>query len=166
MKSSVVTQYYTEALETPSQLPKEKLRSNRMSPVNMADVYRQSLMRPQDTLFGGRRRGRGNGYRMVLSQRHHILNHYLGEAGGKKRLFHGERRRREGRGGESGEESEAEEVRVCYGEEDEEEIEECQSIGEPWDWGEEEEESDKTRADQLRLRDGDDVVSPSLLVSQ
>ena len=39
-------------------------------------------------------------------------------------MFHEEGRRREGRGGESGEESEAEEVRVCYGEEDEEEIEE------------------------------------------
>ena len=149
---------------TPSQLPKEKLRSKKLSPANMADVYRQSLMSPQDTVFGGRRRGRGNGYRMVLSQRHHILNHYLGEAGGKKRLFHGEGRRREGRGGESGEESEAEEVRVCYGEEDEKEMEESQSIGEPWDWGEE--ESDETRADQLRLRNEDDVVSPSLLVSQ
>ena len=147
---------------TPSQLRKEKLRSKRLTPVNMADVYRQSLMSPQDTLFGRRRWGRGNGYRMVLSQRHHILNHYLGEAGGKKRLFHGERRRR---GGESGEESEAEEVRVCYGEEDEEEIEESQSIGEPWDWGKEE-KGDETRADQLRLRNEDDIVSPSLLVSQ
>ena len=47
-------------------------------------------------------------------------------------------------------------------EEDEEEMAESHSIGEPWDWGEEKE----TRADQLRLRDEDDVVSPSLLVSQ
>ena len=101
---------------------------------------------------------------MVLSQRHHILNHYLGETGGKKRLFHGKGRRR---GCESGEESEAEEVRVCYGEEDEMEMEESQSIGEPWDWGEEEEEeADETRTDQLRLRDEDGIVSSSLLVSQ
>ena len=32
---------------TPSQLPKEKLRSKR----NMTDVYRQCLMSPHDTLF-------------------------------------------------------------------------------------------------------------------
>ena len=152
---------------TPSRLPKEKqLRSKRLTPVNMTDVYRQSLMSPHDTLFGGRRRRRrGNGYRMVLSQRHRILDHYLGETGGRKRLFHEERRKRQERGCESGEESEAEEVRVCYGEEDEEEMGESWSIGEPWDWGEEE-DGDKTRTDQLRLRDEGDVVSPSLLVSQ
>ena len=141
---------------TPSQLPKKKLRS---SPVNMADVYRQSLMSPHsDHLFVGRRRG--GGYRMVLSQRHQILNRCLAKAGGR-RLFDGEQRRGEGESGES----EAEEVRVCYGEEDEKEIEDSQSIGEPWEWGEEEEESGETRTHHRRLSGEDDIVSPSLLVS-
>ena len=140
---------------TPSQMAKETLRSDR-GPINMADVYRQSLISPHDHLFG--RRGRGDGYRMVLSQRHRILNHCLAKAGGR-RLFNGaETGRREGVSGESGE-SEAEEVRVCYGEEDNEEIGDSQSIGEPWDWGEEEEE--ETRTD---LGIEEEIVSPSLLV--
>ena len=147
---------------TPSQLPKEKLRSKKFSPVNMADVYRQSLMSPHsDHLFVGRRGG--GGYRMVLSQRHQILNRCLAKAGGR-RLFDGERRRGEDVSSESGE-SEAEEVRVCYGEEDEKEIEDSQSIGEPWEWGEEEEDSGGTRTHHPMLSGEDDIVSPSLLVS-
>ena len=137
---------------TPSQVPR---RQTRRSPVNMADVCRRSLMSP-DTLFAGRGRGRGNGYKMVLSQRHQILHHCLAKAGGR-RLFRGER---EGRGNCESGESEAEEVRVCYGEEDREEIEDSQSIGEPWDWGEE-----GAMAEELRSRDEEEIVSPSLLVS-
>ncbi|CAI7999090.1 Fanconi anemia group M protein [Geodia barretti] len=153
--NSVLTQV------TPSQLPKEKLRSKKFSPVNMADVYRQSLMSPHsDHLFVGRRGG--GGYRMVLSQRHQILNRCLAKAGGR-RLFDGERRRGEDVSSESGE-SEAEEVRVCYGEEDEKEIEDSQSIGEPWEWGDEE-ESGGTRTHHPRLSGEEDIVSPSLLVS-
>ena len=148
---------------TPSQLPKEKPRSKKFSPVNMADVYRQSLMSPHsDHLFVGRRGG--GGYRMVLSQRHQILNRCLAKAGGR-RLFDGERRRgEEDVSSESGE-SEAEEVRVCYGEEDEKEIEDSQSIGEPWEWGEEEDDSGGTRTHHPMLSGEDDIVSPSLLVS-
>ena len=147
---------------TPSQLPKEKLRSKKFSPVNMADVYRQSLMSPHsDHLFVGRRGG--GGYRMVLSQRHQILNRCLAKAGGR-RLFDGERRRgEEDVSSESGE-SEAEEVRMCYGEEDEKEIEDSQSIGEPWE-EEEEEESGGTRTHHPMLSGEDEIVSPSLLVS-
>ena len=119
---------------------------------------------------------------MVLSQRHHILHHYMEKAGGKK-LFHGER---EGGGEEEGSvsgeevegtevsgegvESEAEEVMVCYGEEDKEEMEDSQSIGEPWDWGEEEvmeqEVSQEQEVDTQEMRTIElDIVSPSLLVS-
>lgn len=53
----------------------------------MADVYRQSLMSP-DTMFIDRPpRGRGgNHYRMVLSERHRILKHYMKKVtSGKKR---------------------------------------------------------------------------------
>ena len=106
----------------------------------MADVYRQSLMSP-DTLFGGR--GRGNGYRIVLSERHKILRRCLEKAEGR-RLFGVEERVT----GDSGE-SEAEEVRVCYGEE---EIEGSQSIGEPWDWDEPQEvESEEMKRDESRF---------------
>ena len=98
-----------------------------------------------DTLFRGRERGRvgGDPYRMVLSQRHRILQHYMGKAGlrggeGRKRLFSGEVEEGMGVSGEDVEgESEAEEVMVRYGEEDREELSESQSIGEPWDWAEE-----------------------------
>ena len=128
----------------------------------MADVYRQSLMSP-DTIFGGR--GRGNGYRIVLSERHKILQQCLEKAGGR-RLFGVEERVT----GDSGE-SEAEEVRVCYGEEDEEEIEGSQSIGEPWDWDEPQEvrqevESEEMKRDESRFKSEDEIVSPSLMVSR
>ena len=127
----------------------------------MADVYRQSLMSP-DTIFGGR--GRGNGYRIVLSERHTILRRCLEKAGGR-RLFGVEERVT----GDSGE-SEAEEVRVCYGEEDEEEIEGSQNIGEPWDWDEPQEvrqevESEEMKRDELRFNSEDEIVSPTLMVS-
>ena len=83
---------------------------------------------------------------MVLSERHKILRRCLEKAEGR-RLFTGEG---VSGGGVSGE-SEEEEVMVGYGEEDEEEIEGSQSIGEPWDWGEEEAlESERAR---LCLRD-------------
>ena len=124
----------------------------------MADVYRQSLM-SLDTIFGGR--GRGNGYRIVLSERHKILRRCLEKAGGR-RLFGVEERVT----GDSGE-SEAEEVRVCYGEEDEEEIEGSQCIGEPWDWDEPQEvESEEMKRDESRFKSEDEIVSPTLMVSR
>lgn len=151
-----------------------------------------------DGLFRGRARGRMGGYRMRLSQRHHILQHYMNKCGGRRgqRTFH-----RGGEGGEvisegeesgkgvseeeEGEESEAEEVMVCYGEEDREELPGSQSIGEPWDW-EEGEEMGGVQGDGVRTKDAgchhsdhhhsdqgcqqptleaEEVVSPSLLVS-
>ena len=140
-------------------------KQKKVAPANMADVYRQSLMSP-DTIFGGR--GWGNGYRIVLSERHKILWRCLEKAGGR-RLFGVEERVT----GDSGE-SEAEEVRVCYGE-DEEEIEGSQSIGEPWDWDEPQEmrlemrqevESEEMKRDELRFNSEDEIVSPSLMVSR
>ena len=120
--------------------------------VNMADVYRQSLMSPQNIF-----RERGRGGRMVLSERHKILRRCLEKAEGR-RLFTGEG---VSGGGVSGE-SEAEEVMVGYGEEDEE-IKGSQSIGEPWDW--EEEEAVESERAQLCSRDEDElIVSPNLLV--
>ena len=145
---------------TPTQHTRGKQKT--VAPANMADVYRQSLMSP-DTIFGGR--GRGNGYRIVLSERHKILRRCLEKAGGR-RLFGVEERVT----GDSGE-SEAEEVRVCYGEEDEEEIEGSQSIGEPWDWDEPQEmrqevESEGMKRDESRFNNEDEIVSPTLVVSR
>ena len=110
---------------------------------------------------------------MVLSQRHHILHHYMEKAGERRRkkLFCGEGEEEvnvsgegveeeegtsvsgEGVEGEEGTgegvESEAEEVMVQYGEEDREELSGSQSIGEPWDW-EEGEESQEVEAEGMR----------------
>ena len=72
-------------------------------------------------------------------------------------------------GGEVSGESEAEEVMVCYGEEDREEIPDSQSIGEPWDWDEAQEtESQEMSQEQEveEMRAVMEIVSPSLLVSR
>ena len=104
---------------------------------SMGDVYRRSLMSP-DTLFAGQRRRMGNQYRMVFSQRHRLLNHYINKAGfdvspsarrsgaKKPRLLSDsvcEVAEKEGCLAETAGSScsEAEEVHVCYGEEEEEE---------------------------------------------
>ena len=78
---------------TPSQLVVGRRVGRRHdSPVNMAAVYRQSLMSP-DPVFREKARGnvfsRGgaggnNQYRLVLSERHKILRHYMGKASGKR----------------------------------------------------------------------------------
>ena len=103
---------------------------------HMGDVYRRSLMSP-DTLFAGQRRRMGNQYRMVFSQRHRLLNHYINKAGfdvspsarrsgaKKPHLLSDsvcEVAEREGCLAETAGSScsEAEEVHVCYGEEEEE----------------------------------------------
>ena len=146
---------------------------------------------------------------MVLSQRHRILRHYMEKAVGRRgKTLHGEDEEEmsvsgegvEGTdvssegvevtdvggggvdggsvGGECGE-SEAEEVIVCYGEEDEELLD-SQSIGEPWDWtegrGEQEDQEigHDMMAEEVKAADQHscerqtleaDIVSPSLLVS-
>ena len=64
---------------TPSQLVGRRMARKRDSPVNMAAVYRQSLMSP-DPLFRGQ--VRGHQYRLVLSERHQILRHYMDRASG------------------------------------------------------------------------------------
>ena len=79
-------------------------------------------------------------------------------------------------GGEVSGESEAEEVMVCYGEEDREEIPDSQSIGEPWDWDEaqetesqemsQEQEVEEIRTERPDMMDQDEIVSPILLVSR
>ena len=110
---------------------------------SMGDVYRRSLMSP-DTLFAGQRRRMGNQYRMVFSQRHRLLNHYINKAGfdvspsarrsgaKKPRLLSDsvcEVAEKEGCLAETAGSScsEAEEVHVCYGEEEEEELPGSQS---------------------------------------
>ena len=112
-------------------------------PASMGDVYRRSLMSP-DTLFAGQRRRMGNQYRMVFSQRHRLLNHYINKAGfdvsprarrsrAKKPHFLSdsvcEVAEREGCLAETAGSScsEAEEVHVCYGEEEEKELPGSQS---------------------------------------
>ena len=64
---------------SPTQRPEATSRVTRPPPT-AADMYRRSLMSP-DTLFAGKRRGCGNQYRMVFSQRHQLLNHYIKKAG-------------------------------------------------------------------------------------
>ena len=180
---------------TPSQKAnKRKPRKKQFSPVNMGDVYRRSLMSPT-TPLRGRERGRGNRYRMVLSQRHHILHHYMEKArrrgrggrrgGGEGEMLEGEEGREvsveegaeersvsgeEGGDGSVSGESEAEEVMVRYGEEDLDEIADSQSMGEPWDWEEDhemnqEQEMETRETNEQWVVDQLDVVSPSLLVS-
>lgn len=117
---------------SPSQHPAGATRGAR-PPASMGDVYRRSLMSP-DTLFAGKRRGAGNQYRMVFSQRHRLLDHYINKAGFKVVPSARKRRPRKMSGlrcadldpisserhlfesTSSG--SEAEEVIVCYGEEE------------------------------------------------
>ena len=138
---------------SPIRHPTGRARSTH-PPASMGDVYRRSLMSP-DTLFDGKRRGAGNQYRMVFSQRHRLLDHYINKAGFKvapsarksrprKRLLRSgfrsaeldpidsERHLLESTS--SG--SEAEEVMVCYGEEDLEELECAESVGCQDEWSE------------------------------
>ena len=156
------------------------------------DMYRQSLVSPKDRVFGRRRCG-GNGgkYRMVFSQRYHLLNHYMDKAGfryapeeeeeeenrtKKKKKRHGFRSRN--KVGErrqlcsSG--SEAEEMGVAYGEEDMEEL--SQSWEEDVEEEKEEEEEEGGEVDVpatgLDLKDVEEArtchrnLSPELLDSE
>ncbi len=102
------------------------------------NMYLQSLMSPEDHLFGGRKKGKvgggGNQYRMVFSQRHQILNHYIKKAGfsvdddGSVRK---DRKRHRRKRSESDEDSdsydEAEEKNFHFGEEDFAEFSQSQS---------------------------------------
>lgn len=111
-------------------------RNVHRSPVDMGDVYRRSLMSP-DNLFAGKQKGWGNRYRMVLSQRHQLLRHYAHKAG--LRVASGSKRPRQRRSSNarrkssssdvglfestaSDDSSEAEEVMVRYGDEDLQEL--------------------------------------------
>ena len=87
-------------------------------------------MSPEDRLFAGKRRGCGSKYRMVFSQRHELLNHYINKAGFKvadggrtkhKRKTTDEKRHFDDDNGlfeTDSSNSEAEEVNVHYGEEE------------------------------------------------
>ena len=65
---------------SPTQRPAATTSQAARTPPTAADMYRRSLMSP-DGLFAGKRRGCGNQYRMVFSQRHQLLNHYIKKAG-------------------------------------------------------------------------------------
>ena len=117
--NSMLTQY-TQAQPRP-----RKVKSSDIG----TDMYKQSLISPKDKIFG-RRKGQANEgrYRMVLSQRHQILNHYMDKAGFKRgtddEVERGwyRKRRAGGKLDVSSSGSEAEEVDVAYGEEDMEEL--------------------------------------------
>ena len=107
-------------------------------------MYFRSLMSPEDHLFGGRKRGKvgggGNQYRMVFSQRHQILNHYIKKAGfsvddddgngGARKNRKRHRRKRSESEDEEGTDSygEAEEKNFHYGEEDLAEFSQSQGL--------------------------------------
>lgn len=107
-------------------------RSSKISKVqaNSNNFYLQSLMSPDDHLFAGKRRGCGNKYRMVFSQRHELLNHYINKAGFKVAEGCRTKRRRKTTDEKhyldgdkdlfetDSSSSEAEEVNVHYGEEE------------------------------------------------
>ena len=109
------------------------------------NMYLRSLMSPEDHLFGGRKRGKvgggGNQYRMVFSQRHQILNHYIkkagfniddddGNGGGARKNRKRHRRKRSESEDEEGADSygEAEEKNFHYGEEDLAEFSQSQGL--------------------------------------
>ena len=97
---------------------------------NSNNFYLQSLMSPEDRLFAGKRRGCSSKYRMVFSQRHELLNHYINKAGFKvadggrtkhKRKTTDEKCHFDDDNGlfeTDSSNSEAEEVNVRYGEEE------------------------------------------------
>lgn len=90
-----------------SVLTQEVVNCTNRSPESIGDVYRQSLMSPQ---LGGRgRQGRGNQYRLVMSQRYKLLNHYISKAG-LKVSSNRVARRRKAKARPSETDSEAEEV--------------------------------------------------------
>lgn len=97
--NSVLTQHVNTAATITHNITK--------SPLDMGAVYRRSLMSP-DNLFNGKRRGHGNQYKLVLSQRYKILNHYIKKAhlnvSSETKRSHQRRRKRNDSG------SEAEEV--------------------------------------------------------
>ena len=109
------------------------------------NMYLRSLMSPEDHLFGGRKRGKvgggGNQYRMVFSQRHQILNHYIkkagfgisdddGNGGGVRKNHKRYRRKKSESEDEEGTNSysEAEEKNFHYGEEDLAEFSQSQGL--------------------------------------
>ena len=67
--------------------PTQRVRFNEPKSTKMAkgtgNMYLQSLMSPGDRLFANKRMGKRGRFRMVLSQRHCILNHYINKAGFK-----------------------------------------------------------------------------------
>ena len=78
------------------------------SPANVTSMYRQSLMSPTGGFAKHGRRGHGNQYRLVMSQRYKLLNHYINKAGLK--VSASARKRSRPARTEVLEESEAEEV--------------------------------------------------------
>ena len=62
--------------------PRKKAKITK-SEANLNNFYLRSLMSPEDHMFAGSRRGCGSKYRMVFSQRHELLNHYINKAGFK-----------------------------------------------------------------------------------
>lgn len=115
---------------SPSQRERVESEKYRSSVSGRGNMYLQSLMSPEDRLFGGRK-GKVGGFKMVLSQRHQILNHYIKKAGFNVAESAVKRSRQSGRRrmrSDSDEESEAEEANLHYGEEDLAELSHSQSL--------------------------------------
>jgi len=51
------------------------------SPVNMQAIYRQSLISPNNDMFGGGHTAHGSKYRMAISRHHKLLHHFTKSAG-------------------------------------------------------------------------------------
>ena len=77
--NSMLTQFSPSQRIATTRTPKKMSKSD----ANSNNLYLRSLMSPEDHLFAGRRRGGEGRYRMVLSQRHELLNHYMNKAGFK-----------------------------------------------------------------------------------
>ena len=115
---------------SPSQRERVKSKSYKSANCVEGNMYLRSLMSPEDNLFGGRRGG-NNQFRMVFSQRHQILNHYINKAGfnvadSAKRSSRPKRRRNDSVNDDDSL-SEAEEVNRLYGDEDCPELSQSQS---------------------------------------
>ena len=117
---------------SPSQRERVHSKRHKSTTSHAGNMYLQSLMSPEDHLFGGRKR-RNNHFRMVLSQRHQILSHYINKAGfnvadSARKGVRQRRRKKKSDSCHDESDSEAEEVNLLFGEEECVELSESQSL--------------------------------------
>lgn len=158
--------------------PKRKKTKMSKSEANSNNLYIRSLMSPEDHRFAGQRKGYGSKYRMVFSQRHELLNHYIDKAGFKVHQDDKKKSRKRDCNKLSDSDlfiaessgSEAEEVYGCVEECGSEGMEECGSdvckgVDDYEKSDSEEEDACECVEDREVSSDSDSVViSPSLMV--